>query len=131
VPVDFATQGCYSEGALAYCVAGTGGTVVDAVQNAVGGLPLTKGWQVGAGVRIAAAPTVSFSIDGAYGDIDHFGTLLDYDYWGAAANVVWKPVGGLAISAEIQYRETNPDAGVGGITASNRWNGVFRVQRSF
>jgi len=132
VPVDFAAQGCYSEGALAYCVAGTGGALNDAVFNvATGSLNLTKAWQIGAGVSIAASPTVSVNIDGAYGDINHAGVFLDYDYWGMAGNVVWKPVGGLAISAEIQYRETNPDAGAGGITASNRWNGVFRVQRSF
>ncbi len=131
-PISLAAQGCYSEGAVAYCVAGSGGPLVDAILNvSTFNLDRTKAWQIGAGVSIAASPTVSVNIDGAYGDIDHAaGVLIDYDYWGAAANIVWKPVGGLAISAEIQYRETNPAAG-SVVTASSRWNGVFRVQRSF
>ena len=115
-----------------YCVAGTGGPLHDALfSTGTGNLELTEAWQIGAGVSIAASSTVSFNIDGAYGEIDHAaGPLLDYDYWGAAGNVVWKPVSGLAISAEVQYRETNPIAG-SIVTASDRWNGVIRFQRSF
>jgi len=135
MPVSFAMQGGYSEGAISY-VASPAGPAEDAlaVVSLIGGgattLELTEGWQIGAGVNIDATSTVSVAIDGAYGDIDHYGSLFDYDYWGAAGAVTWKPVSGLAIAAEIQYSEINSNAAAiggpfsAGTCASNDAGGV-------
>jgi hypothetical protein len=132
MPADFAVQAGYSEGAAAFVTAGTGGPLADAVVDAATGqLVLTEAWQVGAGFNIRASSTVSMNIDGAYGEINHGGVSADYDYWGMAGNIVWRPVSDLSIGAEIQYTETNPEAQAWLVSASDSLTGVVRFQRNF
>ena len=138
-PVSIAAQGGYADGACGY-VAQSPAFLDDALFNyntfvASGdGIETTECWQIGLGASIAASSTVSIDIDGAYGDIDHFGALYDYDYWGMAGAVTWKPVSGLAIAGEIQYSETNADlnsAGLSEISDDDSWQFTLSFQRDF
>ena len=130
-PVSLAVQGGYSEGAPSY-VSQAPAELVDAILGP-GGLELTEVWQVGAGVSIAASSTVKINIDGAYGDVDHAGTVYDYDYWGVAGVIEWKPVSGLAVGAEIQYTEVNPGINLADteISDDDSWQLTINFQRDF
>jgi len=137
-PVKLASQIGYSQGACGYVVSAPA-FLDDALAASDGPassdrLELTDCWQWGLGASIAATSTVSFKIDGAYGDIDHFGTIYDYDYWGIAGLVEWKPVGGLLIGAEIQYSEVNADLNSDGqslISDTDSWQFTLSFQRDF
>ena len=147
MPISFAIQGGYSEGMLSTVmkapdVAADAIAVGPSFPDDVGHLVLTEGWQIGAGVDIAASSTVSFQIDGAYGDVDHYGSLHDYDYWGLAGVVAWKPVTGLLIAGEIQYSEVNadlssgfcsddPDTRCSEVDDTDSWQFTLSFQRDF
>ena len=98
----------------------------------------TEAWQVGAGVSVDVAPTVSVNIDAAYGEVDHFLLASDHDYWGVAGTLVWNPVGGFIIGLEGVYTEASPStildtcvlAGAATCNTDN-WFARLRVQRTF
>ena len=115
-------QGFYADGAMSYIGSNfahnnSGVTILDFGLDAGGGTDTTTGWSLSSGVYIQATPTVGLALDGSYMSVDGGGvaggplTQLDIDRWALDASVVWNPVSGLAIGADIGYADTDIDGG--------------------
>ena len=164
----FTTQVTYAKGALAYVGSGlsnfaieTGATdafgpVYDGVIVAGGGLDLTSGWSVVAGMNHRWNPMWNTSIYGGYGHIDYStaagvalnaggaGYNADWAFWQVGSRTQWTPVKNLVLSVDLMYNHVDTSGNglaVGanpyGLTAGNTlgdvgWlQGMFRVQRNF
>ena len=132
-PATFFLTGAYTEGMTAYVSPNAPFLLTDSFAGIN-----TEAWQVGAGVTVAVAPTVDINIDGAYGEVDYNLIAADHDYWGIAGNVVWNPVGGFIIGAEVLYTESSASSvldtcvAAGAATCdADTWSARVRVQRTF
>ena len=95
-----------------------------------------------AGLMHYWTPTVRQSVFGGYGQVDQgrvavaVGSPSRYTQWQVGSNVIWSPVKGLDIGAEVQYVSLSnnlPAASVNSFTKkdSNSVIGRVRVQRDF
>lgn len=110
----------------------------DVVFDANGNAKTTKSWSIAGGFLHFWAPTVRQGVTASYGAIDHFGSLYDAAAFTATTNLIWTPVRGLDIGAEVGYSRvvekpnfwaTIPLAGLG--QSSDAWFGRLRFQRDF
>jgi len=156
----------YAHGAVGYLGFGSQNTVgsfsaavADAFVGEDGDLDVAEGWQIAAGLRHYWTPEIRSNIFGSYARVEYGaddlfvfpglvpGTttvvgLGDFDEWRVGANVIWSPVSGLDIGAEVIYAKQESRHGVIA-TSGNvfRSVGVFedddaiearlRVQRDF
>jgi hypothetical protein len=158
----FTTQVTFAEGAMHYVGSGIGagaaarnlstggggavgtgsvanGPGFDATFTGAGGLDLTTGWSVGAGIQHYWTPTLRTSLYGFYGDISYSGgaTLAgvrdDWSMWQIGSRTVWNPVTNLDLSVDILYNQIEGVNG-GGAVADNSVSslqGMIRAQRNF
>ncbi len=128
-----ALQASYSSGASKYAGAPNGLTA-DAVYNfATGKLELTDAWQIGGGFTHFFTPAISSSITVSYADYDHY-LVPDLTEWNVQGNVVWNPVSGLDIGAELEYSNQDySNSSIGGFSgvSNDALSAVIRVQRTF
>ncbi|GGB56340.1 outer membrane protein [Roseibium aquae] len=127
-------QASYSDGAANYAAASNARTA-DAVVNAAGtSIATTKSWAIGGGISHAWTSTVKSGLTASYIDRDHGFTVQDSTEWNVQGNVVWSPVRGLDIGAELEYSTVdwnNPVAGGTTFRDDGQLVGVFRIQRTF
>ncbi|MXN67267.1 porin [Stappia sp. GBMRC 2046] len=124
----FSFQGSYSDGAANYAAAGNG-IYADAVVNPfTGDLKKTKAWAIGAGFTHYWVPEFSTSLSASYLDYDHGYFIPDLSEWNVQGNLVWHPVAGLDIGAELEYSNQDYSSGAGDKDAISA---IIRVQRTF
>ena len=125
-------QAAYSNGAANYAAAGNG-TYRDAIVDATGtAMKLTKAWTVGAGISQAWTSTLSSGLTASYINYDHGYNVQDLSELNIQGNLVWSPVSGLDIGAELEYSNQNYNNAAGTtFTDADSLVGVFRVQRTF
>jgi hypothetical protein len=121
-------QAGYADGALAYITTDPGGAG-DWVPDADGNAQTNEAWMIRAGLRAEFTPTLSAYLDGSYTDVDSDADILDYQFWGATATLVWEPVSGLIMGPEIAYNDLDFDEDEGDDV--DLWKVMFRIQRDF
>ncbi|MBA5775832.1 porin [Stappia sp. F7233] len=124
-------QASYSQGAVNYAGNVNGSAADGVVDFSNGDLDLTDAWQIGAGFTHFWTPTLNSSITASYISIDHPNGVQDLDEWNVQGNIVWNPVSGLDIGAEVEYYNDDYSSGIGGLSDKDAVNVVLRVQRTF
>jgi hypothetical protein len=165
----FYLQGQYSQGATSTVLAnpqgwGSAGGAVgrlsvlipDAVVTNTGQTSLVSVWGVTAAALHYWSPTVRQALFASYigseipaaaytaagGGVSTANTLTNAQYWTVGTNVIWSPIRGLDIGAEINYQQINSDGRINGNQAKytsvgalyNEGSAVvgrIRVQRDF
>jgi len=145
----FATQASYADGATGYITNDPGG---------VGDLSAgdddddddesvtNNGWSIRAGVKTAFTPTVSWTVDGSYTDMndetdDDDASDDSYRFWVAKTALIWNPVPGLIMGPEVAYAnidfdgdddddDDDDDLDVEG-ESDDVWGVMWRIQRDF
>lgn len=125
----FALQIAYADGANAYPLDSWDGRITDAI-NVGGSTRTTKSWNIGGGWRHHFTEMVEGNLQGNYNIADAATNAFDFSQWGITGNLVWKPVDGLRIGGELQYRKVDYKA-ASGLNDRNEYYGTFRVQRTF
>ncbi|WP_210484550.1 porin [Microvirga antarctica] len=141
----------YADGALSYITGGStdslsagvlAGLLVDGYINpTTGNISTGKGWSVAGGLRHYWMPTVRQSVFGSYARFDYaanasqFG-VLDFNELRVGTNLIWTPVTGLDIGAEVIYARLDPKGRVTvptgqSLGSDNSWEGRLRLQRDF
>ena len=87
-------------------------------------------WSVGAGLTHNWTKTLSSSIGASYASFDAYLSANDFKQVDVQGNLVWSPVKGLAIGAELEYRRVDVDAAAGRPDV-DALVGLLRVQRTF
>ena len=126
-------QAAYSKGAMEYV--NGGGWYANAAwrdfYTGAGTIDQSTAWSVVAGLTHNWTKTVASSITGSYASFDapaSAGTI-DFKQTDLQGNVVWKPVAGLALSANVEYRYVDRDPSVG--ADGGAYVGFLRVERQF
>jgi hypothetical protein len=103
------------------------------------GISLTKAWSLATGLRYNFTPQWQANVHAAYGKVNAptGGTLpglgaRDFEWWNVGANIAWRPVSGLAILGEVDYKAAKRQR----IRATDRrnsdaWATRLRIQRDF
>ena len=120
----------YADGALGYLGFG-GAEVADAVIDVDGEIDTTKGWSIAGGLRHYWTPEIRQNIFGSYAKVEYGAGLTgeDFNEWRVGTNVLWSPVSGLTLGAEVQYQST--DFELAGVDNDDFWTARLRVQRDF
>lgn len=127
----FSIQASYSEGAVNFAAA-SNAVVADAVMDfSNGDIDLTTAWAIGAGFTHYWVPELSSSVSASYIDVDHKNGVQDVDEWNVQGNLVWHPVAGLDIGAEVEYFNNDYSNGLGAQSDKDGISAIFRVQRTF
>jgi hypothetical protein len=110
------------------------------IYDAFGSAKTTKSWSITGGLLHYWMPTVRQGVYAAYGQVNHYGPWYDASAFSVGTNVIWTPVRGLDIGAEVgyQYLTDKPNflllpANVGQRIGSDdgQWFGRLRFQRDF
>ncbi len=147
-------QGSIGEGALSY----TGVNGFDTRRIGVrasnayvdnGTLRLTNSWSLSGGLRHNWTPQWQSNLHASYGEVtvpraaravatigSPISSNNSFTWYSIEKNIIWRPVSGLQIGAEVQYSHINPNVrqtSVNGRTVSNDgfWAGRLRIQRDF
>lgn len=123
-------QASYASGAIGYVNSawdGVGG-FSDASYNAAGALKLSSAWGIGGGFTHFWTPAISSSLTASYTSLDQAAGGADIRDLNVQGNLVWRPVSGLQVGAELEYLNRNSNV-VGG--DADTLVGIFRVQRTF
>ncbi|QGZ36151.1 porin [Stappia indica] len=127
---NFSIQASYAQGAIGYVNSNWAGSsrFAGAAYNAAGQLKLSTAWGIGAGFTHFWTPAISTSITGSYSALDQatarFADIREVNVQG---NLVWRPVSGLQVGAELEYQHRDRDF----LANTSDLVGVFRVQRTF
>jgi hypothetical protein len=147
-------QAAYANGANSYTgwgslglgfqstVANNGIVTPDVVYDVLGNDHTTKSWSIVGGLLHYWTPTIRQGVALAYGKMDAWGSWQDMSAFTAATNVIWSPVKGFDIGAEVGYQRLTDTPNVvynaaniaGGSLFGLRkdaWFGRLRFQRDF
>jgi hypothetical protein len=139
-------QAAYADGANSYTGWGTAGAgtlslpSADVIYDAFGSAKTTKSWSITGGLLHFWTPTIRQGVYGAYGAVNHYGPWYDAAAVSVGTNVIWTPVRGLDIGAEVgyQYLVDKPNflllpGNVATLVGSDsgQWFGRLRFQRDF
>ncbi len=120
-------QGGYASGALQYVgPQAQGPSVVDGVVKN-GKLKLTSAWAVGASGIHNWTPEWSSALGASYLDVEAPNPGTDFSNIDLQANLVYRPVKGLQIGTEVEWKYVQPDLG----DDRSGLVGMLRVQRDF
>ncbi|WP_029058438.1 porin [Stappia stellulata] len=126
----FSIQAAYSQGAVGYVNANFANAAFsDASYTAAGGLKLSSAWGIGAGFTHFWTPAISSSLTANYSRLDQAAGGADFNEINVQGNVGWRPVSGLYVGAELEYR--NRDFRAAGAASDDALVGILRVQRTF
>ncbi|MFN7167085.1 MAG: porin [Pannonibacter sp.] len=106
---NIALQAVYADGASGYVqdtwddISATP-QITDAIFSG-GKSHTTKTWAIGAGFLHNFSDQLEGSIEANYANADAFRSANDFSMWGGNINLIWKPVSGLGIGAEVAYRD--------------------------
>lgn len=118
-------QAAYANGASSYV---SSNLATDAVGTAGLTVDTATAWGFGGGFTHFWTSAVSTSVTASYASLDALGTAYDVDQTAIQGNIVWRPVGGLTVGAEVEY--LSEDFGVGG-TDDDDLVALLRIQRMF
>jgi hypothetical protein len=136
----------YADGALGYLGFGTTsaansgnvrigtdvGQVVDAFIGLDGDIETGSGWSVAGGLRHYWTPTIRQNVFASYASVEYDNVAgFDFDEWRVGTNVIWSPVAGLDIGAEVIYANIDVDAVDPTDNDNDVWEARLRVQRDF
>jgi hypothetical protein len=121
-------QASYSQGAIGYVSSAWDGVFSDASYNAAGALKLSSAWGIGGGFTHFWTPAISSALTVSYNSLDQAAGGADIRDLNVQGNLIWRPVSGLYVGAELEYRNRNTNV-VG--ADSDDLVGIFRVQRTF
>lgn len=139
-------QAAYADGANSYTGWGTAGAgtlslpSTDVIYDSFGNAKLTKSWSITGGLLHFWTPTIRQGVYAAYGNVNHYGPWYDASAVSVGTNLIWTPVRGLDIGAEVgyQYLTDKPNflllpANAGTLIGSDsgQWFGRVRFQRDF
>ncbi len=124
----FSIQAAYSQGAVGYVNANFT-NFSDASYNAAGALKLSSAWGIGAGFTHFWTPAISSSLTANYSQLDQAAGGADFNEINVQGNIGWRPVSGLYVGAELEYR--NRDFTAAGAASDDALVGILRVQRTF
>jgi hypothetical protein len=124
----FSIQAAYANGAVGYVNANFTG-FSDGSYNAAGQLKLSSAWGIGAGFTHFWTPAISSSLTANYSKLDQAVGGADFAEINVQGNVGWRPVSGLYVGAELEYR--NRDFSAAGTPSDDALVGILRVQRTF
>ena len=143
-------QAAYTEGALEYVLnnvvtsaAFSNIAVSDVRVNATAtGLVNTKAWSVSGGLKHNFSKAIEANLSGSYAAVDTSGyytggasaAMNDFHQYVLGGNLVWKPVSGLSIGADVGYKQVEFSSAAKttyGVNNVGSWMGTLRVQRSF
>lgn len=120
-------QGGYASGALQYVgPQAQGPSVVDGVVKN-GNLKLTSAWAIGASGIHNWTPEWSSALGASYLDVEAPNPGTDFSNIDLQANLVFRPVKGLQIGTEVEWKYVQPDLG----DDRSGLVGMLRVQRDF
>jgi hypothetical protein len=140
----------YTDGANAYITGGSSDSLAtgtdelflaDAVVNPVtGDLSKARAWSVAGGLRHYWTPNLRQNVFGSYARFEYSAVaanvgLFDFNEWRLGTNLIWSPVSGLDIGAEVIWAQLDPrnalvlPAGPG--FSDSGWEGRLRIQRDF
>ncbi len=125
-------QGAYASGASDYVSTGWDDHITDAVYNG-SEAKNTQTWGLSAGLNHNWNPQWETDVEGGYLNAKASENgAYSFGQWNASTAVVWKPVSGLKIGADVEYRNVafNDPAQNDGDNA-NTVLGMFRVERDF
>ena len=122
-------QAAYAKGAVAYVSPSWSGLLADQFNNG-GSIGQSTSWSVAAGLTHNWTKTVATSLEGSYAKYEIPGGARDFAQIDLQGNVVWTPVTGLSIGAEVEYRKVDYKSSAIGADA-DALVGLIRVQRSF
>jgi hypothetical protein len=142
----FGTQASYADGALGYVTTDPGGVGDLSVGDSDGDddqdeSETNNAWSIRAGIKAGFTPTVTWTVDGSYTDVDDETEDDDqtddsYQFWVAKTAVIWEPVSGLIMGPEIAYQnidfdgdddDDDDDDGA----SDDVWGVMWRIQRDF
>ncbi|WP_420333601.1 porin [Roseibium sp.] len=127
-------QGFYADGALSYIGNGiTAITINDIgfISDATDG-DTNSGFSLSSGIYLQATPTVGLALDGSYAQIDMGyadGGSATFDRWAIDGSVVWEPVSGFGIGADVGYSNSSVD--IDGVDDFDELLFGVRMQRTF
>ena len=141
----------YAKGALSYITGGSTNSLDTGILSLIladayinpftGDLDLGTGWSVAAGFRHYWTPELRWNVFGSYARFDYSTAaagagLGDFNEWRLGTNLIWSPVSGVDIGAEVIYARLDPRGRVffpNGtlIDSDSAWEGRLRVQRDF
>jgi hypothetical protein len=147
-------QGSIGEGALHYTGVSSVTTRrigVSAANAYVDGTSIrtTTSWSLSGGLRHNWTPQWQSNLHASYGEVTvpafvrpaatvatTTSTANSFNWFSIEKNIIWRPVSGLQIGAEVQYQHVNPkvrQTALNGRTVSNDgiWAGRLRIQRDF
>jgi len=123
-------QVAYSDGASRYVLDSWDGRITDAIRLAGSSTKTTKTWNASAGFRHVFTDSITGNLEGGYHNADAAGSAHDFNQWGITGNMVWSPVAGFGIGAELQYRRVDYNA-ASGLSDKDEIYSTIRVQRTF
>jgi hypothetical protein len=94
-----------------------------------GSMDLSTAWSVASGFTHNWSAKWSTGLTGSYAEVDHRGRIWDYAQTDFGVNLVWAPVSGLTIGAEVEYKGVDFD--LRGRRDRDALVGLLRVQRNF
>ncbi|WP_242390272.1 porin [Polymorphum gilvum] len=119
----------YSDGASNFPMNDWDGLITDAVFNGVS-TKTTKTINFAAGYNHNFNEKWEANLEGGYHIADALGSAFDFSQWGLNANVVWKPIEGLGIGAEVAYRQVDYKTATG-LADKDEIYTTLRIEREF
>ena len=124
-----ALQVGYADGANGYPLDSWDSRITDAI-NSGGVTRTTRSWNLSGGWSHNLTEMLQANLEGGYHIADAPTDARDLSQWGITGNLVWSPVSGLDIGAELQYRRVDYKA-ASGLADKDELYATFRVQRTF
>ncbi|MEJ1159619.1 porin [Prosthecomicrobium sp. N25] len=90
---------------------------------------LSTAWSIASGFTHNWNAKWSTGLTASYADVDHRARFWDYSQFDIGANLVWAPVSGLTIGAEVEYKDVDFD--LAGRRDRDALVGLLRIQRNF
>jgi len=148
-------QGSIGDGALDYTgVSGIttrriGFSAANAYVDGANSIRTTKSWTISGGLRHNWTPTIQSNFHGAFGRVDvpafarpvatlgaATATNNSFSWYSLEKNIIWRPVSGLQLGAEVQYdnvtgKVRHTAASGATVKTDGIWSGRLRIQRDF
>lgn len=123
-----ALQAIYTHGASRYAVDSWDGRITDAITDGTR-TRLTTTWNLVAGLHHEFNAHWAANLEGGWHKVDALGQAYDFRQIGINGNIEWRPVAGLAVGLEGEFR--NIDYRAAGLADGNQFLTLVRVQRDF
>ncbi|MCZ8101318.1 MAG: porin [Burkholderiales bacterium] len=107
----------------------------DVVYDATGNAKASQSWSITGGLQHFWTPTIRQGVFAGYGELDQYGPLYDTAAFSVGSNIIWSPVRGFVIGAEVVYSKlTQTPRNLLPLAAGNSddsWSGRLRFQHDF